>query len=70
MPAEVMPAPSGQAATPVAGSSSVSSANVAIGTRGSTSVFQSMRHQVSEAVSPIPTRKRSAPLPAYRGSSG
>ena len=46
------------------GARSVSNVNSAMGTDGSSSVFQSTRHHVSVSVSPTATRKMSAPLRA------
>ena len=63
-----MPAPAGHDPAPAtAGSTSI--ANMATGTDGLTSVFQSTRHHVSVAVSPTAARKMSAPLWAA-GPSG
>ena len=63
MPAERTPAPAGHRSV-VACPRSVSNVNSAIGTDGSSSVFQSTRHHVSVSVSPMATRKMSAPLRA------
>ena len=68
MPAERTPAPAGHWPEP-ARPGSVSKVNSAIGTDASSSVFQSTRHQVSVAVSPMAARKMSAPLRAA-GPSG
>ena len=61
MPAERTPAPAGHAEVGAC-SRSVSNVNNAIGTDGSSSVFQSIRHHVWVSVSPTATRKMSAPL--------
>jgi len=63
IPADRTPAPAGQSSVVVV-ARSVSKVNSAMGTDGSSRVFQSTRHQVSVSVSPTATRKMSAPLPA------
>ncbi len=63
MPADRTPAPGGHCSF-AARSGPASKANKAIGTDGSSNVFQSMRHQVWVSVSPMATRKISAPLSA------
>jgi hypothetical protein len=68
IPAERTPAPAGHSSVVVV-ARSVSNVNSAMGTDGSSSVFQSTRHQVSVSVSPIAARKMSAPLRAA-GPSG
>lgn len=68
IPADRTPAPAGHCVL-AARPRPVSMANKPTGTEGSTNVFQSIRHQVSDSVSPTATRKMSAPLPAA-GPSG
>ena len=68
IPAERTPAPAGHRSG-AARAGSVSRVNSAMGTDASSSVFQSIRHHVWVAVSPIATRKISAPLRAA-GPSG
>ena len=68
MPVERTPAPAGHSSVVVV-ARSVSNVNSAMGTDGSSSVFQSTRHHVSVSVSPTATRKMSAPLRAA-GPSG
>ena len=68
MPSERTPAPAGQSAAAVR-AGSVSKVNSAMGTEASNSVFQSTRHHVWVSVSPMATRKTSAPLRAA-GPSG
>lgn len=68
IPGERTPAPAGHCSGALR-AGPVSKVNRAMGTDASTNVFQSIRHQVSVAVSPTATRKMSAPLRAA-GPSG
>src|SRR5688500_4838516 len=62
IPGDRIPAPAGHTRPPVAGLSSVSRAQAAMGTVAETSVVQSTRHHEDVASTPTAARKMSAPL--------